>query len=78
VASHRPGKVVAKKRASARSSVAAVDHHIRHPGTVVGPRASRTIATILDATRRIFLVKGYAGTTIDEIARIAGVSRGSF
>jgi TetR/AcrR family transcriptional regulator len=58
--------------------VAAVDHQFRHPGNILGPRASRTIATILDAARQIFLVKGYAGTTIDEIARVAGLSRGSF
>jgi AcrR family transcriptional regulator len=51
---------------------------LRQPGNVLGPRANRTIATILDATRQIFLVRGYAGTTVDEIARAAGVSRGSF
>jgi TetR/AcrR family transcriptional regulator len=74
----RPAKVLAKRRTTAPTSVAAVDHDIRHPGSSVGPRASRTITTILDATRQIFLVKGYAGTTIDEIARVAGISRGSF
>jgi AcrR family transcriptional regulator len=61
-----------------RGSVAAVTPQLRYPGSVLGPRASRTITTILDATRQIFLVRGYAGTTIDEIARAAGVSRGSF
>src|SRR4051812_9602009 len=60
------------------ASVAAVHHNLRHPGSSVGPRASRKIAVILDATRQIFRVKGYAGTTIDEIARVAGISRGSF
>jgi TetR/AcrR family transcriptional regulator len=70
--------VVARKRTSSHSSVAAVDPQLRHPGAVLGPRASRTIESILDATRQIFLVKGYAGTTIDEIARNAGLSRGSF
>lgn len=40
-----------------------------------GPRAQRTIASILYATRQIFPRKGYAGTSIDEIARTAGVSR---
>jgi AcrR family transcriptional regulator len=74
----RPAKVLAKKRSTAATSVAAVDHNIRHPGSSVGPRATRTITTILDATRQIFRVKGYAGTTIDEIARVAGISRGSF
>ncbi len=51
---------------------------MRHPGAVPGARANRTIATILDATRQIFLTRGYAGTTIDEITRAAGVSRASF
>jgi len=51
---------------------------LRQPGTVLGPRAERTIAKILDSTRQIFLTKGYAGTTVEEIMRVAGVSRGSF
>lgn len=51
---------------------------LRRPGNVLGPRASRTIAKILESTRQIFLVRGYAGTTVDEIMRDAGVSRGSF
>jgi AcrR family transcriptional regulator len=41
----------------------------------LGVRAERTVAAILDATRQVFLLKGYAGTTIDEIARVGGVSR---
>jgi len=44
----------------------------------LGPRASRTIASILDATRQLLLIRGYAGSTIDEITRVAGVSRASF
>lgn len=50
----------------------------RQPAEFAGPRAQRTIARILDATRDVFLTRGYAGTTIDEIARIARVSRASF
>ncbi len=50
----------------------------RRPAEVLGPRANRTIALILDASREIFLKRGYAGTTIDEIAKAAGVSRASF
>ena len=50
----------------------------RSPADELGPRANRTIAKILEATRSIFLTRGYAGTTIDEIAREAGVSRASF
>ncbi len=51
---------------------------IRSPGKVLGPRANRTIGVIIDATRQVFLTRGYAGTTIDEISRAAGVSRSSF
>lgn len=50
----------------------------RQLGTALGPRAQRTISRILDATRDVFLTYGYAGTTIDEIARVAQVSRASF
>ncbi|MHB8467177.1 MAG: TetR/AcrR family transcriptional regulator [Acidimicrobiales bacterium] len=32
----------------------------------------------MDATRQIFLKRGYGGTTIDDIAVMAGVSRASF
>ena len=51
---------------------------LRRPGKVLGARANRTIAAILDATRQILLVRGYAGTTIDDIARTAEISRASF
>ena len=44
----------------------------------IGPRARRTVDRILDATREVFMTKGYFGTTIDEIAQAAGVSRASF
>lgn len=36
------------------------------------------IERIIDATRDVFLSHGYSGTTIDEIARVADVSRASF
>lgn len=51
---------------------------LRQPAEDLGPRAQRTIARILDATRDVFLTRGYSGTTIDEISRIAEVSRASF
>lgn len=51
---------------------------MRHPAEDLGPRAVRTVTRILDATRSIFLTHGYAGTTVDEITRVAGVSRPSF
>lgn len=50
----------------------------RQPADALGPRAQRTIARIVEATREVFLTRGYAGTTIDEIARAADVSRASF
>src|SRR5215211_5543773 len=51
---------------------------MRQPADALGPRARRTIARIIHATREVFLTRGYAGTTIDEIARVADVSRASF
>jgi AcrR family transcriptional regulator len=51
---------------------------LRQPADELGPRAQRTIARIIDATREVFMTRGYAGTTIDEIARVADVSRASF
>ena len=51
---------------------------LRQPARDLGPKAQRTIARIIDATRTVFLSRGYAGTTIDEIARAADVSRPSF
>jgi AcrR family transcriptional regulator len=50
----------------------------RSPAPELGPRATKTIHRILDATRSVFLTKGYAGTTIDEIAKQADISRASF
>lgn len=50
----------------------------RRSGVGSGRRAARTISAILDATREIFLKRGYAGTTIDDIAHLAGVSRPTF
>jgi AcrR family transcriptional regulator len=50
----------------------------RHPADALGPRAQKTINRIVDAASEAFLARGYAGTTIDEIARIANVSRASF
>ena len=51
---------------------------LRQPADGLGPRAQLTIARIIEATREVFLTRGYSGTTIDEIARIADVSRASF
>lgn len=51
---------------------------LRQPAGELGPRAHRTISRIIDATRDVFLSHGYSGTTIDDIARVAQVSRASF
>src|SRR2546423_12263207 len=52
--------------------------NLRSPAPEMGPRAVRMMERILDATRTVFLAKGYAGTTIDDIAGAAGISRASF
>lgn len=51
---------------------------LRQPAPELGPRARRTIDLILDATKEVFRTRGYGGTSIDDIARAAGVSRASF
>lgn len=40
-------------------------------------RAQDTVAAILEATRRVLVQHGYAGSSVSEIARLAGVSIGS-
>ncbi|HWV57343.1 MAG TPA: helix-turn-helix domain-containing protein [Longimicrobiales bacterium] len=49
----------------------------RSPGLTVGRRAASTTAAILKAAREEFVESGYESTTVDEIARRAGTSRGS-
>jgi AcrR family transcriptional regulator len=39
------------------------------------PRQGRKIAVILDGARDIFLRDGYAGASVDDISRVAGVSK---
>jgi AcrR family transcriptional regulator len=51
---------------------------LRRPAPQLGRRARQTIDRILDATRAVFLAQGYGGTSIDDIARRAGISRASF
>jgi AcrR family transcriptional regulator len=46
-------------------------------GDDLGPKAQRTVERIIESARGVFLANGYAGTTIDEIARVADISRGS-
>ncbi len=56
----------------------AITPTLRQPADERGPRATKTVEKILAATKSILLERGYAGTTVDEIARVAGVSRASF
>jgi AcrR family transcriptional regulator len=51
---------------------------LRSPAKTMGPRALRTSGLIKDRAREVFLAKGYFGTSVEEIADAAGVSRGSF
>lgn len=39
------------------------------------PRVVRTRAAVVDAARTLFLQKGYAGTTMEEIAALAGLTK---
>jgi len=51
---------------------------VRSPAKTMGPRALRTSGLIKERAREVFLAKGYFGTSVEEIAEAAGVSRGSF
>jgi TetR/AcrR family transcriptional regulator len=55
-----------------------IEPTLRRPAPELGPRARRTIELVLEATKEVFLARGYGGTSIDDIARAAGVSRASF
>jgi AcrR family transcriptional regulator len=43
-----------------------------------GTRGGRTRSAILDASRRLFLERGYAGTPINAITEACGISRAGF
>jgi AcrR family transcriptional regulator len=51
---------------------------VRSPAKTMGPRALRTSGLIKERARDVFLAKGYYGTSVEEIAEAAGVSRASF
>ncbi|HMC38523.1 MAG TPA: TetR/AcrR family transcriptional regulator [Acidimicrobiales bacterium] len=68
----------AHRRGSKETGRFPVSPTLRQPATDRGPRAARTVANILQATKAILLARGYAGTTVDEIAKVAGISRASF
>ena len=50
---------------------------VRPPARVGRPRRS-SAEVLADAAAELFLERGYAGTTVDDVARRAGVSRGTF
>jgi AcrR family transcriptional regulator len=47
------------------------------PGRTQRERSEATIAELVRAARRSFVAKGYAGTTLDEVAGAAGVTKGA-
>lgn len=47
------------------------------PGRTQRERSEATIAELSKAARRLFVAKGYAGTTLDEVAGAAGVTKGA-
>ncbi|MCK0516742.1 TetR/AcrR family transcriptional regulator [Williamsia sp. DF01-3] len=47
-------------------------------GIALGERAVRTREAIIDASRRLFLERGYAGTRINNITDACGISRAGF
>jgi TetR/AcrR family transcriptional regulator len=53
------------------------EHRAPDPGAL-GPRAARTRAQIVDATRVLFLERGYAATRISDITAACGISRAGF
>ncbi len=70
--------MVSRTRDSRNRKSFPVSPTLRQPAQELGPRATRTVALILEAAKGILLTHGYAGTTVDEIARVAGISRASF
>jgi AcrR family transcriptional regulator len=62
----------------ARTNEFKLKGEVRSPAKTMGPRALRTSGLIKECAREVFLAKGYFGTSVEEIAEAAGVSRASF
>ncbi len=62
----------------ARANEFKLTGEVRSPAKTMGPRALRTSGLIKERAREVFLAKGYYGTSVEEIAEAAGVSRASF
>jgi AcrR family transcriptional regulator len=71
-AAAKPASFVSRAR-GARASTPNVD-----PPRALGERALRTRELLIETAKSLFLERGYGGTTIDNIAEVAGVSRASF
>jgi AcrR family transcriptional regulator len=63
---------------AARTNDFKLHGEVRSPAKTMGPRALRTSGLIKERAREVFLAKGYYGTSVEEIAEAAGVSRASF
>lgn len=50
----------------------------RSPADELGPKALRTVQSILDNARELFLDRGYVSTSVEDITSAAGVSRATF
>lgn len=50
----------------------------RSPAEELGPKARRTVQSILDNARELFLDRGYVSTAVEDITSAAGVSRATF
>ena len=50
----------------------------RSPARELGPKARRTVQSILDNARELFLDRGYVSTSVEDITSAAGVSRATF
>ena len=50
----------------------------RSPAEELGPKARRTVQSILDNARELFLDRGYVSTSVEDITSAAGVSRATF
>src|SRR5436305_15274185 len=63
---------------AARGDEYKLQGEFRSPAKTMGPRALRTSGLIKQHAREVFLATGYYGTSVEEIAESAGVSRASF
>jgi TetR/AcrR family transcriptional repressor of mexJK operon len=67
-------RAIASKPGRRRPSVAP-DGGRRKRGREADPRVVRSRAAVVDAARMLFMEQGYAGTTMDDIARRAGLTK---